>query len=680
MVASSSGAGAAEFTASLYNKSSAAPVREWTLSGSDLELMRASMLLDTEPAAAARQATAILVSHPGHEAASLLLAAACRRLGDSSSAVEAMESLVRTHGDSALVQMELGRTYAGCGRGGEARTALERAVLLDDGLADAWRELSAQRLMQGDTASADAAYATYRRLATDPVAMANAYAAFDQGQLDAACALAQRGLGTGIDAVAAFTLLAAVALRRGDDMAEEAALNEVLKRAPCDNAARERLARNMLRSSRIEALPAIERLLLAAPRSSAYLRLKADALRLADRHQEALVLLMELVAVHPADAELWLLVGNQQRYLDDPAAALAAYRRAIELRPGYGLAYWALSGVTTFRFTTQDVEGMRRELTAASPEGEDAAHLEFALGRALEIEGQFAASFEHYRRANARTRATFDYDANTTTAFVRRFKATFTSGFFELRGAWGDATAAPIFIVGLPRSGSTLIEQILASHSAVEGTRELPYVPGMARELARSAPAGSLYPENLSSLRRQDVGALAARFLSEVRPHRRLGRPRFTDKMHGNFANLGLIALMFPRASIIDARRHPMGYGFACYKQLFNDGMNFAYDLKEIGLYYRDYLNLMGHVDAVLPGRVHRVHYETLVTDTESEVRRMLEYCRLPYEAGCLRFHENRRVAHTISVEQVRRPIYTESVDQWRHFEPWLEPLAAALR
>src|SRR5580704_4394638 len=265
------------------------------------------------------------------------------------------------------------------------------------------------------------------------------------------------------------------------------------------------------------------------------------------------------------------------------------------------------------------------------------------------------------------------------TAFVQRFKATFTRGFFSDRAHWGESAGDPIFIVGLPRSGSTLLEQILASHSSVEGTRELPYVPTIARELAGQPESAARYPENLASLDKGAVEALAARYLASADKHRPTAKPRFVDKMHGNFASLGLIHLMFPRAAVIDARRHPMASGFACYKQLFNPGMNFAYDLSELGLYYRDYADLMDHVDTVLPGRVYRVHYEHLAADTGNEVRRILDYCQLEFEPECLRFYENRRVAQTISSEQVRRPIYFEGLDQWRHFEPWLGPLRATL-
>jgi hypothetical protein len=323
---------------------------------------------------------------------------------------------------------------------------------------------------------------------------------------------------------------------------------------------------------------------------------------------------------------------------------------------------------------------MQRQLAHASPTGTDPTGLEFALGKALEDRSEFAASFEHYARGNRLARATFNYDSKAMTAFVQRFKATFGKDFFAERADWGLQVRDPIFIVGLPRSGSTLLEQILASHSGAEGTRELPYIPTIARELAGTPETAARYPEHLASLSESDVQSLAARYLARARKHRLLGKVCFVDKMHGNFASLGLIQLMFPQAAIIDCRRHPLACGFACYKQLFSPGMNFAYDLRELGLYYRDYADLMDHVDTVLPGRVHRLNYERLVADTENEVRRLLDYCQLPFEPQCLRFHENRRVVQTNSSDQVRRPIYTAGLEQWRHFDLWLDPLKAALK
>jgi tetratricopeptide (TPR) repeat protein len=651
------------------------------LSAIDLELMRASMLLDTDPAAAARDAGAVLLNHPGHDAASLLLSAACRRLGNSSGAVGIMEALARAEPSSAMVHLELGRTYAACGRSSDAKSALERAAELDANLADAWRELSEQRLLANETAPADQAYTHYRRLTTNPPDLADAYAAFDQNRLETAELHVQRRLRAGTNEIAGFTLLAAIALRRGDDLAEEASLNRILSQAPCDSSAREQLVRLLIRQGRTEqALPMIERLLAAQPGHSDYLSLKMLALQSAECHPEALAIISQLLDAYPDNADFWLIAGNQQRYMGQSREALHSYLRAIAIRPGHGMAYWALSNLESYRFASHDIQNMERQLTLVSPTGPDPTGLEFALGKTLEGQSEFAASFEHYAHGNRLARATFNYDPKATTAFVQRFKATFTDRFFSERADWGETAPDPILIVGLPRSGSTLLEQILASHTGAEGTRELVYIPTIARALAGAPETAARYPENLTSLSRSDIGGLAARYLAGAGKHRLLGKPRFVDKMHGNFASLGLIHLMFPRASIIDCRRHPLGCGFACYKQLFSPGMNFAYDLGELGLYYRDYVDLMNHVDNVLPGRVYRLYYERLVTDTEPEVRRLLEYCRLPFEPACLRFYENRRVVQTISSDQVRRPIYSAGLEQWRHFATWLEPMKFALQ
>jgi tetratricopeptide (TPR) repeat protein len=646
----------------------------------DLELMRASMLLETDPAAAAALARAVLTAHPGQDAATLLLAAACRRLGNSAGTIEAMEAMGRNQPDSALLQLELGRAYAACGRAEEATVALQRALKLDETLADAWADLSMQWLLSGETAAADAAYIQYRRLTTNPPDLADAYLAFDQQRFEVAEGLARQRLDSGTNPVAALTLLAAIASARGDELAEEAALTQALRIASCDSVAREQLAKLMVRQGRTdEALALIERLLNAEPQSRSVLILKAEALQAAERLDEGLSIILGLLTEHPNDADLWVIAGNQQRFSGHARDAIAAYRRALDLQPGNGLAYWALANLDALSEVPQIIETLGAQLAAADLARFDGTCLEFALGKALEDRRDFAGSFQHYERGNRRARSSFNYDANATTAFVERFKATFSPAFFQKRADWGSAAIDPIFIVGMPRSGSTLLEQILASHSSVEGTRELPHMPTIARELAGPPQTAARYPDNLPELGESEIDALAARYLRSASTHRLAGRPRFIDKMHGNFVSLGLIHLMFPRAVIIDSRRHPLACGFACYKQLFSAGMNFAYDLKEMGLFYRDYVELMAHIDAVLPGRVHRVYYERLVANTEEEVRRLLEACSLPFESQCLRFHETARVAQTASSEQVRRPMYSQGVDHWRHYQPWLGPLQAAL-
>jgi tetratricopeptide (TPR) repeat protein len=641
--------------------------------------MRASMLLEADPAAAARHAGDILAAFPGHAEAALLLAAACRRLGDPATAIRVLEPLAGAHSRAPVLQLELGRAYGAGGRNGEAIDAFQRAVQLDAALEDGWRELAAQRFLAGDTAAGDAAYLEYSRLAHEPPELTDANVARAADRLDAAEAMVRRHLLRAPRDGAALRLLADLVGRRGETAEAERCLTEALESAPGDAAARRDLARLLCLEERVaEAMPLIERLLVNEPRNSSYLCLMAQALRLDGRTQEAIVLMEELVAECPGDVQAWLILGNTLREVGQQARAIASFRRAVDAQPAFGEAYWALANLKTFRFADSDVAAMRLQLARLAP-GSKAIHLQFALGKALEDAGEFAESFEHYSRGAAQQRARISYDPDATTEYVRRSKAAYTAGFFAGRPRGSERTD-PIFIVGLPRSGSTLLEQILASHSQVEGTRELPDVPAIVMDLFAGANSGAVeYPESLAALGNAEIEALAQRYLARTGIRRPRGLPRFVDKMLGNFSHVGLIHLMFPRAAIIDARRHPLGSGFACYKQLFAQGMNFSYDLGEMGRYYRDYCDLMAHIDTVLPGRMHRVHYELLVADPESEVRRLLDYCGLPCENECLRFYENPRSVQTISSEQVRQPIYSGAAEQWRRYEPWLGPLKDAV-
>jgi hypothetical protein len=361
--------------------------------------------------------------------------------------------------------------------------------------------------------------------------------------------------------------------------------------------------------------------------------------------------------------------------------SIAAYRQAVALAPTSGAAYWSLANLKTFRFEPAELGALRANLQREDLPFEDRVNLEFALGRALEDHQQFAESFEHYAAGNSLRATAAPFDSARTTAHVARTKALLTREFFAARTGWGSFADAPIFIVSLPRSGSTLLEQILASHSQVEGTRELADITTIARQLGRSNDNAdiSMYLQALAKLSATDVAHLAEAYLEETSIYRRSGRERFTDKMPNNFLHIGLIHLMFPRAPIIDARRHPLACGFSCFKQNFASGQLFTYDLEKLGGFYRDYVELMEHYDAVLPGRIHRVYYERVVADLDGEARRLLSYCSLPFEAACLQFYQNSRSVRTASSEQVRQPIFSEAVDHWRNYEPWLGPLKEAL-
>ena len=580
------------------------------------------------------------------------------------------------------MQLELGRALAAGGHTAEAISALQAAVTLDPRLADAWRDLAAQRFVAGEVLGGDNAYAEYTRLIPRPPELNDATEAVLNRRLDTAEGLLRRRLQQSPDHVAALYMLAEIAGKRGSYLELERLLNQVLKLAPGHAEARFDLANELSAQQRpTEALPLVERLLAADPANASYMALKAQLLRLFGQNRAAIALMQQAVAASPDNAKLRLLHGHLLRETGEQPQAIEAYRQALALRPGMGEAYWSLANLKTLRFSDSELESMQQQLAGSAPQGASRVGLEFALGKALEDAGQYAQSFEHYAHGNALHRATLFYDSAVLHEVVQRSKNIYVPEFFAARAGWGSERTDPIFIVGMPRSGSTLLEQILASHSQVEGTRELLELPAIVQELmlGASGKEAENYPDAVARFGRAQLEAQAARYLQRTEGYRPLGRPRFVDKLLGNFFHLGLLQLMFPRATIIDVRRHPLGCCFSCFKQLFARSLYFTYEQQELGLYYRDYVELMAHMDTVLPGRVHRVYYEQLVADPEGVVRGLLDHCGLPFEAECLRFYENRRVVNTVSSEQVRRPISADAVDQWRHYQPWLGTLSTLL-
>jgi tetratricopeptide (TPR) repeat protein len=646
--------------------------------------MRASALLDSDPQGAARQAAQIIAQAPQHAEAQLLLAAARRKLGDPVSAVAVLEQLCEINPDSSVLQLELGRACAAAGRGAAARAALRRAVTLNGLLADGWRELATAHFAAGEVADGDRAYAAYSRLAPDPPELTDAVVALADNRLDAAALILRRHLEQAPHDVVALRLLADAANRWGDEPEAERRLRQCLELAPGYGAARADLARLLHAQQRsAEVVSLVERLLAQDPRSSEYLGLRAFTLPLLGRMEEGIALLKEAIAQQPSEGGLWVLYGHLLRETGQRAQAIDAYRRALELQPQQaGRVYWSLADLKTFRFAATDLVAMEAQLARPEVRGEERVPLEFALGKALEDRGEYERSFEHYARGNALQRSTLVDHLDTGIEELERSKHLYTASYFGARADWGSERRDPIFIVGLPRSGSTLLEQILASHSQVEGTRELPEVASIVRELAARVrgSGASGYTQTVAQLTREDVAAYSALYLERTQLYRPLRKAYFIDKMLGNFTNLGLLHLMFPRAVIIDTRRHPIACGFSCYKQLFARYLAFTYSLKDFARYYGAYHDFMEHFDKVLPGRIHRVYYEQLIADPEVEVRRLLQHCGLEFEAQCLRFYENPRAVLTISSEQVRQPLYTDSIEQWRNYEPWLGPLKEGLR
>ena len=648
----------------------------------NLKLMSASALLDEDPAAAARAADEILSHNPDNVAASLLLATAARKLGNTALALEVLEALARSQPAAAFIRLELARAYREAGRGAESVVALREALSIEPGLAEGWRELSSQLAAAGDAHGADVAYERYAALTSQPWQLAEPSLALADDRVVAAEAMLRRILRDAPQDVAAMRMLADALARREAYAEAERLLRQALDLTPGYSAARYDLACLLLTQQKpVEILPLVERLLLLDPKNAVYRQLLASVFSMTGQHTQAIETLGALVAAPNAGYDEWLSYGHELKAAGRSQESVAVYRRTMVLDPARGESYWSLANLKTFRFNAAEIDAMRSALQREDLKPHARVDLEFSLGKALEDECRFAESFEHYAAGNALRRKGVNYDAGKISLHVRRSKEIFTPRFFADRAHFGSQAEDPIFVVGLPRAGSTLLEQILASHSRVEGTRELPEMLEIARGLATKngeADEGRVF-EALCSLDAAQVAALADRYLAETRIYRRGGASRFIDKMPNNFLHTGLIHLMFPRAAIIDARRHPIGGCFSAFKQHFASGQLFTYDQVDLARFYRDYVDLMAHYDAVLPGRIHRVYYERVVADLSREVHRLLEYCGLPFEDQCLRFYETRRGVQTASSEQVRQPIFAKGVDQWRNFEPWLGPMTETL-
>ena len=397
-------------------------------------------------------------------------------------------------------------------------------------------------------------------------------------------------------------------------------------------------------------------------------------------HERSIALYRALLSGSAEDAEIHLSVAHALKTLGRTPEAIDAYRKAATCRSDYGDAYWSLANLKTYRITDQELAQIRASLASPATAVFDRYHLCFALGKALEDRGEYEESFKYYALGNELKRPELRYRPEIVEGNTRTQIEVCTSEFFAARSHWGAPAADPIFIVGLPRSGSTLIEQILASHSQVEGTQELPNVQQIVSLLRGRDLANPRYPQILAQLKESDARELGEKYLADTRIYRS-GRPFFIDKMPNNFRHIGLIHLMLPNAKIIDARREPMACCFSNFKQLFANGQEFTYGLEDIARYYRTYLELMRHWDQVLPGRILRVQHEDVVDDLEASVRRLLSYCALQFEPQCLNFHQTQRsVAAPASSEQVRQAIYREGLEHWKHFEPWLGPPRAGPR
>jgi len=560
-----------------------------------------------------------------------------------------------------------------------ACAAYRRAVELNRGLVASWRELAALEQRRGNAEAHAVADAEHRRLAALPPELLSVTSLLHEGRLFQAETLCRAFLKRHPQHVEAMRLLARIGMKLFIYDDAEFLLESAVEFEPDNWIARRDYVEVLHKRQKF--LKAKEQAALLRdrfPGNPVFELAYANECVAVGAFDEAIGIYDRIVAAHGNLEQPHLARGHVLKIVGRVNEAIGSYRNAYRARPDFGDAYWSLANLKTYRFTEEEIASMERRADDAAIAPFDRWHLHFALGKAFEDRGDYERSFGHYARGNRLRRESVRYDPERAEKAMRAQAETCTPELFARLAGAGTPHPDPIFIVGLPRSGSTLLEQILASHSQVDGTMELPNVVALANRLngRRRRSEEARYPAVLAELSPAELRRFGEAYIEDTRFHRQAA-PRFIDKMPNNFLHAGLIHLMLPNAKIIDARRHPMACGFSNYKQLFAEGQEFTYDLAEMGRYYRGYVALMEHWDRVLPGKVLRVHYEDVVADLEGQVRRILEFLELPFEARCLEYHRTERSVRTPSAEQVRQPIYRAGLDQWHHYRPWIGALEA---
>jgi tetratricopeptide (TPR) repeat protein len=610
-----------------------------------------------------------------------MLAVGLRYLKRIPEALATLAELERHHPGYARLFQERGHCHVATRAAEPAIEAFVRAVNLNSSLPASWRALNLLFRMTGRRADAEHAAGQVAMLEALPPQILTAFSMFSDGEIHDSEHLVRRYLLTHGDHVEGMRLLAKIGMELDVTDDAELLLESALKIAPGHRVARYEYALVLLkRHKHVLAREQMEQLLRLDPDNRAYRTTYATVCTGFGDYDVALPLYREVLAETPGDPELHLSIAHALKTLGKTREAIDSYRAAAAVRPNFGETYWSLANLKIYRFTDDEIARMRSEEASAGTQLVDRYHLCFALGKAFEDRAEYAESFIYYERGNALKKTECRYRPDPLERNARLQASVCTREFFAARREVGCPDRSPILVVGLPRSGSTLVEQILASHSQVEGTMELADIPRMVQDLQGRETAGAAprYPGILAEMKPEDFRRLGEKYLSDTRLYR-TGKPRFIDKMPNNFRHLGLIHLILPNAKIIDARRDPMACCFSNFKQLFASGQQFTYSIEDIARYYRMYVDLMTHWENALPGKILRVEHESVVEDLERNVRRILDFCELEFEPGCMEFHKTERTVHSASSEQVRRPINREGVDQWRHYEPWLGPLKGAL-
>jgi len=617
---------------------------------------------------------------PSHRDLLYMLAVAQRMLKRIPEALATLDVLEAWHPGYPRLYQERGHCHIFQRAAPEAIAAFERATQLNPALLASWNALQALYRMSGRAPDSELAAQHASKLASLPVEIVTARSLLADGNVNEAEDIIRPFLKRHGEDIEGMRLLAKIALENEYPNDAEILLESVLELAPGYHPARYDYVLALVDLHKHgRAREEIASLIAAEPANPANHIMLAGILVALGEPEEAVECYRKIIEERPSDAPVTQSLGHALKTLGQHEEAVAAYRQATEIRPGYGEPYWSLANLKTYRFTDEELDRMREQEAQATAQAVDRYHLCFALGKSLEDRGDYAESFGYYERGNALKKLECRYRAGLHENSARHLREICTADFFAEREGYGCDSRAPIFVLGLPRAGSTLLEQILASHSEVEGTMELANIPRLVGSLsARERLGQTKYPDLLAELSAEECLQFGENYLRDTLDYRS-GKPYFIDKMPNNFRNIGIIQMILPNAKIIDARRDPMDCGFSNFKQLYANGHHFSYSLEDIGRYYRSYVEMMEHWDDVLPGRVLRVQHEDVLADLEGSVRRILDYCDLPFEQACVDFHKTERRVHTASSEQVRRPINRDGVDRWKSYEEWLEPLKLGL-
>ena len=651
-------------------------------SASDAQLREAKLALSAgQLDAALAHFESILEEEPEQREALYYLAVCYRQQQDHDRALETLSTLMSAHPDYGRSYQEQGYNFVALKDGVAATTAFEKAVSLNPALLESWRTLHGRYVFLGVSQKIQMAADQIRRLEGIPPALRTVESLLHEGKLFLAEKLCRQFLKEQPHHKEAMRLLAELGTRLQILDEAEFLLESCVEFYPEFDRARYDYVQVLNKRQKYDKSLSEARLLFSSsPKNLLYASAFAAQQEAVGNFEEALFIYEDLLSTQGEFPNMLTSRGHALKTSGRTDEAITSYQRAYRAQPDYGDAYWSLANLKTYRFTDDELALMTEQEAGEEISAGNRIHLCFALGKALEDRGEFEHSFAYYSRGNDLKRLDSGYRSKAMEEELSKQKELFDRDFFLQRDGMGCDDASPIFVLGLPRAGSTLLEQILASHSQIDGTMELANVIGTANRLSgqRQYKAALPYPEILKQLSEEQARQLGEQFIADTQ-HHRAGGLYFVDKMPNNFRHIPLIQLMLPRAKIIDARRHPMACCFSGFKQLFAEGQEFTYGLEEVGRYYRAYVDIMAHWDSVLPDRILRVQHEDVIEDLSGQVARILDYCELPFEQACVDFHQNERAVRTPSSEQVRQPIYKSGMEQWQHFSDFLAPLEQAL-